>query len=369
MLKPLKQMSLIVLLASLVLMSSCGKDSEVTNGDPSNLTVEITQSEEEPGLVIIQATAENAISYQLWIEPIDEPIEINTTGSFEYSFDRQGNYQIEVRAYGSSGRFIKEVKSVFVPLGDEVTVGDGYTTPMQYNGYTLIWNDEFTGNSINTNNWVFETGTGSWGWGNNELQYYRTENAWVDNDVLTIEARKESYQGSNFTSARMKTQGKFSFKYGRVDIRALLPKGQGIWPALWMLGSSFSSVGWPACGEIDIMEMIGGSGRENTVHGTVHWDNNGHVSAGKGYTLSSGTFADEYHVFSIIWDDTLIKWYVNDVKFYEINITPTHMTEFHLPHFFIFNVAVGGNWPGSPDATTIFPQQMRVDYIRVFQVE
>lgn len=365
-------MSIIVLLASLVLMSSCGEGHEVTAGDPSNLMVEITQSEEVPGLVIIQATADNSISYQLWIEPIDEPIEINTTGSFEYTFDRQGNYQIEVRAYGLSGRFIKEVKSVFVSLGNEVTVGDGYTTPMQYDGYTLIWNDEFEASSVNTNKWVFETGDGCpnlCGWGNNELQYYRAENAWVGDDVLTIEAREEAYQGRSYTSTRMKTQGKFSFKYGRVDIRAFLPKGQGIWPALWMLGNSITSVGWPACGEIDIMEMIGGNGRENTVHGTVHWDSNGHASIGDGYTLSSGTFADEYHVFSIIWDETYIKWYVNDVNFYEVNITPNHMAEFHQPHFFIFNIAVGGNWPGSPDASTVFPQQMRVDYIRVFQVE
>jgi beta-glucanase (GH16 family) len=348
---------------------ACERDVVIDVTNPANLEVEVNVADDATGIVNVIASADNAVNYELWVEGIDELVDESVDGLLSYTFTAQGNFIIDVRAYGSSGRYIKQTKTIFINLETNVSVGEGYSTPIEYDGYKLIWNDEFTGNSINTNNWVFETGTGSWGWGNNELQYYRTENAWVSDDVLTIEARRESYQGSSFTSARMKTQGKFSFKYGRVDIRALLPKGQGIWPALWMLGSNFSSVGWPACGEIDIMEMIGGSGRENTVHGTVHWDNNGHASAGNGYTLSSGTFADEYHVFSIIWDDTLIKWYVNDVKFYEINITPTHMTEFHLPHFFIFNVAVGGNWPGSPDATTIFPQQMRVDYIRVFQEE
>jgi beta-glucanase (GH16 family) len=113
--------------------------------------------------------------------------------------------------------------------------------------------------------------------------------------------------------------------------------------------------------------MIGGAGRENNVHGTLHWDNNGHVYTGGSYTLENGDFSDEYHVFSIIWDQNSIKWLVNDMQYHIIDITPSHMTEFHKSFFFILNVAVGGNWPGSPDETTVFPQQMKVDYIRVFQ--
>jgi beta-glucanase (GH16 family) len=115
--------------------------------------------------------------------------------------------------------------------------------------------------------------------------------------------------------------------------------------------------------------MIGGNGREKEVHGTLHWDNGGHASSGAKYTLASGTFADEYHVFTVIWNETGIKWYVNDVLYYEIDITPSHMTEFHEDFFFIINLAVGGNWPGSPDASTLFPQQLKVDYIRIFQIE
>jgi hypothetical protein len=355
----------------IVLLSACDGKKIINTDDPSNLMVEITISDDGSGMVHIAATADNAIEYQLRIGTNDENVVINTTGIFEHIFLQTGNYQIEVRAYGLSGKYIKEVRLISVIVGNEVSVEDGYTTPLEYDGYLLVWNDEFDGSTLNSDNWVFEIGNGcpNCGWGNNELQYYRQENAWVDGQVLTIEARNENYQGSNYTSTRIKTQDKKSFKYGRVDIRALLPKGQGIWPALWMLGNNITSVGWPKCGEIDIMEMIGGSGREKTVYGTVHWDYNGHVSAGESYSLTSGIFANEYHVFSIIWDETYITWYVNDIQFYQIDITPDHMTEFHQSFFFIFNVAVGGNWPGNPDATTFFPQQMRVDYIRVFQKE
>ena len=166
----------------------------------------------------------------------------------------------------------------------------------------------------------------------------------------------------------MITRGKQSFQYGRVDIRAALPKGQGIWPALWMLGSNFTSVGWPASGEIDIMEMVGGSGRENTVHGTVHWQHDGqHANFGGDVTLPSGTFNDEFHVFSIVWTSSRITWYMDNQEYHAIDTTPAQLSEFRNSFFFIFNVAVGGNWPGSPDNTTTFPQYLIVDYIRVFQ--
>jgi beta-glucanase (GH16 family) len=174
--------------------------------------------------------------------------------------------------------------------------------------------------------------------------------------------------GAAYTSSRMITKGKQSFLYGRVDIRAKLPYGQGIWPALWMLGENFSSVGWPKCGEIDIMEMIGGSNRENTVHGTLHWDlDNAHASAGGSTSLVGETFSEKFHVFSILWNENEVSWLVDNKVYHTIDITPAHMSEFHKKHFFIFNVAVGGNWPGYPNATTEFPQRMKVDYIRVFQ--
>src|SRR5690606_26188602 len=240
--------------------------------------------------------------------------------------------------------FISESMDIVVEANDDVPLPDeGYSTPTAYAGMKLLWQDEFEGDVLNGAYWTHEIGTGQNGWGNNELQYYRDDNTSLLDGYLVITARKESHQGLDYTSSRIITKDKFDFQYGRVDIRAALPQGQGIWPALWMLGENFSTVGWPACGEIDIMEMIGGSGREKTVHGTVHWESNGHASYGKSHSLPSGTFADQFHVFSIVWDDQTIRWYVDDVQFNVIDITPAGLSAFHEPFFFIFNVAVGGN--------------------------
>ncbi len=249
--------------------------------------------------------------------------------------------------------------NIFIP-------SNGYTSLEDYAGMTRIWQDEFNASTVDQNHWTFEIGTGNSGWGNNELQFYRKENTYLREGKLIIEARQENFNGSPYTSSRMITKDKFDFKYGRVDIRAALPFGQGVWPALWMLGANISTVGWPSCGEIDIMEIVGHQAA--TLHGTAHWSGNGnHVYLGGETTLSSGIFYDEFHVFSVIWDANEIRWLLDDQQYYSLDITDGERTEFHDPFFFIFNVAVGGNWPGSPDQTTQFPQRMIVDYIRVFQ--
>ena len=244
----------------------------------------------------------------------------------------------------------------------------GYSTPTSYSGMTLVWQDEFDGTALNTADWTFETGTATDGWGNHELEYYRPENTAVKDGFLVITAKKENFQSSAYTSSRIKTQDKKAFKYGRVDIRAVLPKGKGIWPALWMLGSNITTVDWPACGEIDIMEIIGGGSGDKTAYGTAHWDNAGqHASAGGNKQLSNGIFNDTFHVFSVVWTASSIKWYIDDVEYYVIDTTPAGMAAFQKDFFLLFNVAVGGDWPGSPDDTTRFPQRMIVDYVRVFQ--
>lgn len=239
---------------------------------------------------------------------------------------------------------------------------EGYESATSYAGMTMVWSDEFDGTSLNSDDWNLQTG--DHGWGNNEWQNYTQSATSMEDGILTIKANKD---GDNYTSARINTQGKVTFKYGRIDVRAALPEGQGVWPAIWMLGESFATDGWPFCGEIDIMEMIGGQGRENTVHGTVHWDSNGHASYGGHTTLNSGTFHDKFHVFSIVWDADKIEWYLDDVQYHVIDITPADLSEFHAEFHFLMNIAVGGNWPGYPDASTTFPQYMYVDYIRVFQ--
>jgi len=243
----------------------------------------------------------------------------------------------------------------------------GYSTPETYEGMSLVWSDEFDVSTVNASNWTFEIGTGTWGWGNNELQYYQEDNTSIIDGNLVIEARRQTLESSNYTSSRLITRDKKSFRYGRVDIRAVMPEGQGIWPALWMLGSNHQQVGWPTCGEIDIMEMIGGGdGRDNVLRGTAHWNQGGTVSYGQGYTHESN-LSEEYHVYSIIWDEENIRWYFDDINFNTMDITPAELSAFHNNFYFIMNVAVGGEWPGNPDNTTFFPQWMIVDYIRVFQ--
>ena len=197
----------------------------------------------------------------------------------------------------------------------------------------------------------------------------RSKNTFISNGNLIIEARKETIGGFNYSSCRMTTQDKKFFRFGRIDIRAKLPVGNGIWPALWMLGTNISEAGWPACGEIDIMELIGKT--PATVYGTLHWSNSAgtHTSKGANYALTSGDFSKKFHVFSIIWVQDNIQVLVDDQKYLEVPATNLGVTinPFNLNQFFIFNVAVGGNWPGSPDNTTEFPQRMFVDYVRVFQ--
>jgi len=246
----------------------------------------------------------------------------------------------------------------------------GYSTPNNYPGYTLAWGDEFNTPGINTTNWSFEIGNNN-GWGNNELEYYtdRTQNAFVSAGNLIIEARAESFGGKNYTSTRMITKNKKTFKFGRIDIRARMPKGKGIWPALWMLGNNIDAVGWPACGEMDILELLGHE--PNKIYGTMHWGNTvpSHGSKGSSYTLSSGSFDQQFHVYTLIWKQDDIRVLVDDQEY--LHVTPIDVQGSNYPFnnnfFFIFNIAVGGSWPGSPDGTTVFPQRMIVDYVRVFQ--
>ncbi|MCR4651125.1 MAG: RICIN domain-containing protein [Lachnospiraceae bacterium] len=230
---------------------------------------------------------------------------------------------------------------------------------------TLIWSDEFNGSSLDTSKWTCEIGNGSGGWGNNELEYYtnRSENVSVRDGYLHITARNENYNGYNYTSARLKTQDKFYFTYGHIEARVALPSGSGIWPAFWMLGQNIGSVGWPACGETDIIEAINA---ENKVYGTCHWDSNGHAEYGN----SSGNFdITQFHTYTCDWDSQYIRMYVDGNKYHEISIANStgSTEEFHKPSFFLLNVAVGGNWPGFNVDNSRFPQEMKVDYIRVYQ--
>lgn len=253
--------------------------------------------------------------------------------------------------------------------------GPEATEPDQW---ALIWNDEFDGNVIDPAKWSHMIGDGTEygeqpGWGNNEQQYYTDHPANsgikaddAGNSVLFIQAIEEQTGDYEYTSAKLTTETLFTFRFGKVEARIRLPYSQGVWPAFWTLGSNKPEIGWPGCGEIDIMEMLGGS--EETVHGNIHYVNSDHEhdeDLGSS-TLDAGKYSDAYHVYSIQWSPEKIQWLVDGDIFHEIEITDD-MKEFLRGHYLILNVAVGGYWPGYPDATSVFPQTIYVDYVRVYQ--
>ena len=234
----------------------------------------------------------------------------------------------------------------------------------------LVMSDEFDVNGKpNSEIWNYDIGTGNNGWGNGELQYYtdRTENVTVQNGVLLITARKESFNGSSYTSARLLTKGKFEQAYGRYEARIRVPYGQGIWPAFWLLGANSDTVLWPQCGEIDIMEYRGQN--PTTILGTVHGPGySGGNSISKSYNLLNDRFDTGFHVYGIEWGPEYINFYVDDVLYNQI--TPSDVTGewvFDKPFYIIINLAVGGSFVGSPNSETVFPQTMLVDYVRVYK--
>ena len=243
---------------------------------------------------------------------------------------------------------------------------------------TCIWNEEFNGSSLNNDNWNFETGYGDNGWGNNEWQLYTNNNAKVVDGSLIITAKKESNtigkRNGSITSSRLTTQGKVTVGPGmRVEAKIKGPWGQGIWPAFWTIGANFPDVGWPSCGEIDILEYAGGnplSNDKNKINfSTHHWSHNGsHASYGNSITHSEA-LSNNYNIYELIWTNDYIETRLNGKSFHVIDIKSGSVYEpFHGKHFFILNIAVGGNFSGDPNDETIFPQQLMVDYIRVYNL-
>ena len=233
---------------------------------------------------------------------------------------------------------------------------------------TLVWEEEFDGSSINATTWSFEMGDGCpdlCGWGNNEAQYYtnRPDNARVEDGILKITAKRESLGNRDFTSARMISKGKFEFQYGRVEIRAKLPQGQGTWPALWLLGGNIDQVGWPRCGEIDIMEH--GDGPNGLVSSSVHLPNaNGdHYYVRGDQTIQNES--SEFHVYRMDWYDSRIQFYVDGRRHH--NFTLNDDMPFHQPFFFILNVAMGGSFTGNNIDSNFVSSQMEIDYIRLYK--
>jgi beta-glucanase (GH16 family) len=227
-------------------------------------------------------------------------------------------------------------------------------------GWQMVWSDEFTDAAINTSKWSLMNEASNV---NNELEFYSnsSKNAFIENGSLVLRALKENQGGKNYTSAKLITRMKGDWLYGRIEVSAKLNKGKGMWPAIWMMPTDDAYGGWPSSGEMDIMELLGHEPAK--VYGTVHWNSNGHQQSGSSKTLSSGTFADDFHVFGYEWDAGQQRWYIDDVLYFSTAKGQPFDKRFYL----ILNVAVGGGWPGNPDATTVFPNDMSVDYVRVYK--
>lgn len=343
-----------ILICSFALISCSGDSGNGTtpaNNIPTNLVVSavpVGTSVQNPngdgsGMVNFSLSATNATSYKITFRNGDSK-EV-TNGNFTYTYTTPGTntYTIYVSAYNSSN---------FISTSKTITI---YVSP------TLIWSDEFNiDGAPDGSKWGYETGAG--GWGNNEAEYYtsRLENAIVSGGTLKIKTLKENYLGSSYTSARILSKDKFSFKYGKVEFKAKMPVGGGTWPALWMLGNNISTVSWPACGEIDVMEHLGN--QLNKIYGTLHYTGHSGGSAIGSNTVIANA-STEFHIYSLDWRADTIKIYVDNVEFF--SFVNTNATPFNQNFFLIINCAIGGNFGGVIDPS-FSSSTFEVDYVRVY---
>lgn len=345
-------LSIIFVLAFLSCSSDSGNNGGTTGSTtPSNLVVTaqavgtstLLPNGDGSGTVTFNISATNATSYKILFG--DGTTQDATSGLNTYTYTTSGTntFKVYVSAYNGTN---------FVSTSLNLTI---YVAP------TTIWADEFnTDGAPDSAKWGYDLGAG--GWGNNESQYYtnRSDNVIVQGGFLKIITKKESYQGSNYTSARLLTKGKFSFKYGKVEIRAKLPAGAGTWPALWMLGDNISTTAWPACGEIDIMEHVGN--QLNKIFGTLHYTGHSGGNADS-TTITVGTATTDFHIYSIDWRADAIKFYVDNQLFK--TFINTSSLPFNQNFFLIFNCAIGGDFGGAIDPNFV-SSTFEIDYVRIY---
>ncbi|WP_246944886.1 family 16 glycosylhydrolase [Bacillus pinisoli] len=321
-----------------------------------------------------------ASGHHLAVKISSSPI-INTTVGEKVPFDRTvtNPYILGSCITGVDAVINKYIGVYEVDHNDQIvnykliTLTEGDIQPAHWK---LVWEDSFLDSEIDEKNWNFVDSGG--GFGNKELQYYtpRKHNARLDEQILVLEAHKETWKEHPYTSAKLTTKGKQSWTYGRFSIRAKLPEGQGIWPAIWMMPEDMELYsGWPSCGEIDIMEIVGH--KPETVHGTLHYGVP-HTYTGESYTLPNGQkFSDDFHEFTLDWEPEEFRWYVDGILYakqtnwFSINdkdgTAVKYPAPFNRDFYLQVNLAVGGKWPGYPDETTTFPQQMLIDSIKVYK--
>jgi beta-glucanase (GH16 family) len=332
--------------AYLILSAACSKkDSGTATVAPTNLTISAVVSNDSSGNVNFTATATNAVSYNFDFG--DNTKQQDNSGTLVYKYPFSGNYTVTVTAVSSGGQTVTKTTNLTVAVA-----------------LKLAWSDEFDKDgSPDPANWGFDLGTGSGGWGNNELENYtnRQANAIISNGTLKIIAQKESYNGSAYTSARMLSYNLYNFQYGKIEVRAKLPASTGTWPAIWMLGNNLSSVGWPACGEIDIMEQSGS--QKSTIYGTMHYPTEA-GQYGDGSTTTIPDASTAFHVYSALWTPSYIRLSIDGTDYYSLSNYAG--LPFNQPFFIILNVAMGGNFGGAVDPA-FTTDSMVVDYVRVYK--
>ncbi len=347
----MKKFSIIIIITlTTVLFAACNKDSldgpAVTY--PANLVITAVPATDGSGKVDFTAKADNAASYVFEFGNGDIKTVPSGIITYQYTLAGTNTYKVIATATSSTGGTIKKDTSVTVTVSGAAP--------------SVYWSDEFNVDGApDATKWGYDIGAG--GWGNNELQYYtnRPVNSSVQNGVLKITALKENYNGSNYTSARLLSKGKFSFKYGRVEIRAKLPAGVGTWPATWMLGSNISSAGWPNCGEIDIMEHRGSE--LNRIFGTLHYPGRSGGSAdGSSKFITNAT--TEFHIYTLEWTATSINIAVDGIVYHSVNNNGN--LPFNQDFFLLLNVAIGGTFAGPVDPA-FTSGTMEVDYVRVYK--
>jgi len=328
-------------------LMGCSKGGDsgtgTTDVGPSNLTVTPTVSTDNSGNVSFKATATNAVSYEYDFG--NGQYQTSTTGSVTYKYTASGTYTVTVKAKSSTGKTLSASTNITIAVA-----------------LSLVWSDEFnTAGAPDPSKWGYDIGAG--GWGNSELQYYtnRTDNVLVSNGTLKIIAKKETYSGSSYTSARLLSKGKFSFQYGKVEVSAKLPAGTGSWPAIWMLGDNFATAGWPTCGEIDIMEQKGSD--MNRIYSTLHYlGHSGGSAIGSSFLINNVT--TEFHKYGLIWSGANLQFLVDDVVYY--TFVNSSSLPFNQNFFMILNMAMGGTFGGTIDPA-FSSALMEVDYVRVYQ--
>jgi len=342
----------VYLFLSLVLILSCKKSEGGAAIAPSNLVINTEISTDGSGMVVFTASAENAVSYDFEFGNGD--IKTGTSGSVTYIYTLAGTntYPVTVTAKNNLGLTTKKKIEITVTVNSSAL--------------GLLWFDEFNlDGAPDPTKWGYDLGTGNNGWGNAELQYYtnRAENAIIQGGVLKIKAIKESFNGSAYTSARLLSMNKFAFTYGKVEVKAKLPAGVGTWPAVWMLGSNINSVGWPTCGEIDIVEHRGSE--LNKIFGTLHYPGRSGGNA-NGNTKMISNATTEFHIYSIEWTSASIKIYVDNLLYH--TVTNSSSIPFNHDFFLIINFAMGGIFGGAVDPA-FSNSTLEVDYIRVYSIK